>query len=153
MVYVQLCMHASMYKNGLLDMGSGGESSERVEHRHRYRYARSYSNHVSRRGECVQSKGPEGISGLDVINMDMDAGEAWAGLGVGVDVGVCVGWIICKPSSITKKKEDRVYEYGSVCESLSCMYWLRAVRARNSREAAVPGTLQSRTTRAWVAFE
>jgi hypothetical protein len=37
----------------------------------------------------VQSKGPEGISGLDVINMDMDVGEAWAGLcfcfGLGLD--------------------------------------------------------------------
>lgn len=111
MVYVQVCMHRCTRMDWTWDLEV---SSERVEHR--YRYARSYSNHVSRRGECVQSKGPEGISGLDVINMDMDAGEVWVGLGVGVDVGVCVGWIICKPSSIKKRGQGlRVWECVCVC--------------------------------------
>jgi hypothetical protein len=97
-MHVQYLWQVSIYAGE--EPGHGGSedeqvSSGRVEHRYRqiqdtgyrYRYARSCNNHVSRRGECVQSKGPEGISGQDVINMDMDVGEAWAGLcfGLGLD--------------------------------------------------------------------
>lgn len=75
---------------------------------------------------CNQ-KALKGISGLDVINMDMDVGER---PGLGFALGL--GWIICKPSS-SNKREAGFTGYG-------VLYQLRAVRAMISGEAAVPST-------------